>query len=141
MTLDFCIMGRKGHPLINSQSLDELQGAKWFLPAVNAGYYINIEDLIFPGGNANDNVVIYGDSLSVARKLVFEHDFLFAGPKCMLNEVGYQGVLDIIPIREKLPDGQYSLVYHKSQILTPIAAKLIKEILYSYGNFLVSFQQ
>lgn len=134
MTLEFCIMGRKGHPLKGCNSLSELQGAKWFLPAVTAGYYINIEGLIFPRGNIDEATVIYGDSLSIGRKLVLDHDYLFAGPKYMMTESSYQELVEIIPVSEQLPDGHYSLAYRKSHILTPIADMLIKLIRYTYND-------
>lgn len=136
MSFEFCIMGRKGHPLRECQSLGELNGAKWFLPAVTAGYYTNIEGVIFPDGNVDDSMVIYGDSLSIARKLIFDHDYLFAGPKCMINDLGYKDLLDIIPLREKLPDGQYSLAYRKSYMLTPIAERLVEAIRSTYQKLL-----
>ncbi|MEX2954834.1 LysR family transcriptional regulator, partial [Serratia fonticola] len=114
--------------------LSELQGAKWFLPAVTAGYYINIEGLIFPHGNIDEATVIYGDSLSIGRKLVLDHDYLFAGPKYMMTESSYQELVEIIPVSEQLPDGHYSLAYRKSHILTPIADMLIKLIRYTYND-------
>ncbi|OIX91970.1 LysR family transcriptional regulator [Serratia fonticola] len=132
MTLEFSIMGRKGHPLKNSKSLSELKNANWFLPAATFGYYNDIEDIIFPDGKALANSVIYGDSISIARKLIFDHDYLFAGPTNLINEPSCQGLLDIIPISEKLPVSQYSIIYRKNQILTPIAVLLIKLIQSAY---------
>lgn len=133
-THEFSIMGRKGHPLRHCQSLGELQGAKWFLPSVTFGYFSEIEKYIFPDGNLTESAVIYGDSLSIGSKLVFEYDYLFAGPTAMIDESSYRGLLDIIPVREKLPVSQYSLIYRKSQILTPIVEKLIEIIRSTYKN-------
>ncbi|NCG51965.1 LysR substrate-binding domain-containing protein [Serratia fonticola] len=133
MTLEFSVMGRKDHPLKNSQSLNELQSAKWFLPSVNFGYYNDIEDFIFPHGS-DKKEVIYGDSISIARKLIFEHDYLFPGPKRMIDEPSCQGLLDIIPIRERLPDSQYSLIYRKSKILTPIVERFIGDVRVAYKD-------
>lgn len=128
MTLEFSIMGRKNHPLKNSRSLSELQGAKWFLPAVTFGYYNDVESFIFPDGNLSESTVIYGDSISIARKLIFDHDYLFAGPTTMIDEPSCQGLLETIPINEKLPVSQYSLIFRKTHILTPIVERFIEAI-------------
>lgn len=135
MTLKFSIMGRKDHPLKNSQSLVELQAAKWFLPAATFGYFNDIESHIFPDGNNLGGTVIYGDSMSIARNLIFEHDYLFAGPTNMIDEPSCKGLLDIISVSEKLPTSQYSVVHRKSQILTPIVEKIIKAIHLAYRDY------
>lgn len=129
---EFCVIGRKGHPLTNSTSLKDLRGAKWYLPTASAGYYSNMEASIFPYGKEPTCSVIFGDSATIAEQLVLREDYLFVGPRAMLSVPHLQDIVSIIPIKEKLPDGTYSLIYRQQQTLTPLAKHLMDEMRFAY---------
>ncbi|CNL15023.1 transcriptional regulator [Yersinia frederiksenii] len=128
----FAVIARKGHPLANSTSLSELQGAKWYLPTARAGFYNDIESLIFPYGRKPESSVIFGNSATIAEHLILKEGYLFVGPKMMVTIPYLQQLMSIIPIKEKLPDGHYSLIYRRQQSLTPMAKKLMDDIRFAY---------
>lgn len=133
---EFCVMARNGHPLINSGSLSQLQGAKWYLPHGNIGYFNKLEKFLFPQGKSVNDIVIYGDSMSIAEQMVLNEDYLFVGPKALLNVSYLKDVISQISIKEKLPDALYILIYTQQQGLTPLAKQLIEEIKIECVNLL-----
>lgn len=135
---EFHIIARKGHPLANSQSLSQLQGAKWYFPHSNTGYYKNLERMIFPMGRNKGDTVIYGDSMTIGEQLVMHEDYLFIGPKAILNVEQLQDRLSVVPVKEKLPEATYTLIYKQQQGLTPLAAQLMKKIGAASFDFLTS---
>ncbi|WP_245956766.1 LysR substrate-binding domain-containing protein [Edaphovirga cremea] len=128
----FCVIARKEHPLINCTSLSQLRGAKWYLPRASAGYFSDMEKLIFPDGKDPTCSVLFGDSTTVAEQLILNEDYLFVGPQAMLTIPHLKDILRQIPIKEKIPNGSYSLIYRQQQMLTPIAGLLINEIRAAY---------
>ncbi|HEN3604217.1 TPA: LysR family transcriptional regulator [Yersinia enterocolitica] len=133
---EFAVIARKGHPLIKKTSLSELRGAKWYLPTASTGYFSDVERLIFPSGKETRASIIYGDSMSIAEQLILNEDYLFIGPKAMLLVPHLNEITSIIPVREKLPNGNYKLIYRQQQILTPIAKRLIDDVRFAYLEFM-----
>ncbi|VXC60667.1 LysR family transcriptional regulator YbhD [Enterobacterales bacterium 8AC] len=133
---EFCIIARKGHPLHDSSSLSELKGAKWYFPHTRTGYYKYLEEFIFPKGRTRDDVIIYGDSMPIGEQLVLNQDYLFIGPKAVL-EISYaKDLITSLPIKEKLPDALYILLYRQQQGLTPMARLLMNKVNKACFNFL-----
>lgn len=132
----FSVIARKNHPLTNSTSLSELRDAKWYLPTASAGYYNNMESLIFPYGKTENCSVIFGDSATIAEQLILNEDYIFVGPDVMLRIPHLEKIISIIPVKEKLPDGHYSLIYRQQQTLTPVAKRLIDDIRLAYLDFM-----
>ncbi|MBL5825701.1 LysR substrate-binding domain-containing protein [Serratia fonticola] len=136
ISAEFCIIARNGHPLSNCRSLIELKGAKWYFPNTNTGYYNNLEKFIFPKGRDGNEIVIYGDSITIGEQLVLNEDYLFVGPKAILDIPHMKNIISAIPIEEKLPDALYILLYRKQQGLTPLARSLMDEINQACSNLL-----
>ncbi|NRD30259.1 LysR family transcriptional regulator [Shewanella sp. DC2-4] len=134
----FSVVARKGHPLANSTSLAELQTAKWYIPAASHGYYSDLETVIFPNGVKSCGSVIFGDSSTIARKLVLNEDYLFVGPRPMFLAPHHKDLISIIPVKDKLPDGHYSLIFPRNKKLTPAALNLVNEIRFAYFDFIKS---
>ncbi|WP_145552944.1 LysR substrate-binding domain-containing protein [Yersinia bercovieri] len=122
--------------LINSRSLRDLQAAKWYIPTASAGYFSNMETVIFPYGRKPTCSVLFGDLTTIAEQLVLNEDYLFVGPKAMLAIPYLQNIVTSIPIKEKLPDGKYSLIYRQQQVLPPLAKHLIDEIRFAYWELM-----
>ncbi|WP_337262526.1 MULTISPECIES: LysR substrate-binding domain-containing protein [unclassified Serratia (in: enterobacteria)] len=134
MTCPFGVVARKGHPLANCTSLAELRNAKWYLPVADAGYYSHLEALLFPTGKGPENVVFKGDSFAVGERLVLEADYLVIAPLAMLDIDFMSKLFCSIPVKEKFPDGQYSLLYRQDASLTPLAKHLINELRIECGK-------
>jgi LysR family transcriptional regulator of abg operon len=128
INVEFHVIGRNGHPLAHARSLEELNGVKWYFPNTRSGYYKELEDFIFPEGREANNTIIYGDSMSIGEQLVLNEDYLIIGPKAILDISYLEGLISIIPIKEKLPEALYILIYKQQQGLTPIVKQFMNEI-------------
>lgn len=133
---EFCIMARHGHPLANSTSLSQLQGCKWYFPNARTGYYKELEKHVFSNGQQGRGSVIYGDSMMIGEQLVTNEDYLFIGPKAILNVEHIKNIVSIVPVREKLPDAEYTLIYKQQLGLTPLAKQLMDQINVACTEFL-----
>ncbi|MFZ1875285.1 MAG: LysR substrate-binding domain-containing protein [Chania sp.] len=134
MTCPFGVVARKGHPLAHCASLEELRNAKWYLPVADAGYYSHLEAILFPSGKGPENMILKGDSFTVGERLVLEADYLVIAPLAMLDIDYMKDRFCIIPVKEKFPHGQYSLLYRQDASLTPLAKHLISEIRLECGK-------
>ena len=130
MKTEFCVIARQGHPLANSTSLLKLSDAKWYLPMSEAGYYSNLEEKIFPKGRTTSLSILFSDSLTIGEQLIIGSDYLFIGPKNMLEQEHNKKVFCKIPVKEKLPEATFSLITNKNTVLTPAAKQLADEIRY-----------
>lgn len=137
-TAQFCVFARKGHPLGNSTSLKELRGASWHIPIATAGYFSEMETLIFPYGKEAGCSVILGDSTTIAEQLILNEDYLSIGPKTMTMLPYLKDQIQIIPVKEKMPSGSYSLIYRQHQTLSPLAQQLVKDICACYLELMES---
>lgn len=133
---EFCIIARKGHLLANSHSLSQLQGAKWYFPNARTGYYKDLESFIFPNGKGAKDIIIYGDSMSIGEELVLTEDYLFVGPKAMLEISYIKDSIARIPIQEALPDASYMMLYRQQQNVNPLIRKLMDKIHAACGEFI-----
>jgi LysR family tdc operon transcriptional activator/LysR family transcriptional regulator of abg operon len=128
LTCRYGVIARKDHPLGKSTSIVELRNAKWYLPLAVPGYYNYLEAILFPSGQGPKSSILRGDSLAVGERLLLEADYLSIAPLPMFDLEFVKNQFCIIPIKEELPDGHYSLVYRKQGSLTPLAKLLIDEI-------------
>ncbi|MFA3780215.1 LysR substrate-binding domain-containing protein [Yersinia sp. 1652 StPb PI] len=135
-TTEFSVIARKGHPLSNCTSLSELQNAKWYLPTASTGYYSKLEGIISPNKNNKKSSIIFGDSTTIAEQLILNEDYLFIGPKSMFLVPQIKDLICTIPIKEQLPEGVYSLIYSRTQKLTPVAATLMDDLRAAYSQLL-----
>ncbi|WP_337262026.1 MULTISPECIES: LysR substrate-binding domain-containing protein [unclassified Serratia (in: enterobacteria)] len=124
----FGVIARKGHPLAQATSLAALRNAKWYLPVADAGYYNDLESLFFPAEAETENSILKGDSVAVAEHLILEADYLSISPKLIEHTDSMKDLFCFIPLKEKLPDGHYSLLYRQQTTLPPLARLLITEI-------------
>ncbi|WP_238534962.1 hypothetical protein [Shewanella baltica] len=106
--------------------------------AASHGYYSDLETVIFPHGVKSCGSVIFGDSSAVARKLVLNEDYLFVGPRPMFLAPHHKDLISIIPIKDRLPEGHYSLIFPRNKKLTPAALNLVNEIRFAYFDFIKS---
>lgn len=125
---EFCVIARKGHPLANCSSLSDLRDAKWYLPMSEAGYYTDLETQLFPEGRNSGISILFSDSITIGEHLIIDSDYLFIGPEMMLIQPHNEKVFCKVPVKEKLPDGTFSLIYSKKTAMTPVAKLLADEI-------------
>lgn len=134
LTCQYCVIARKEHPLAHATSLVELRNAKWYLPLAVPGYHNFLEAILFPDGQGAECSILRGNSLAVGERLLLEADYLSIAPLPMFDFNFIKKQFCIIPIKQSLPDGHYSLIYRKQGALTPLARLLIDEIRIECGK-------
>ena len=134
MTSEFCVVASKDHPLAMCTSLAELREAKWYLPKASAGYYNEMNKFIFPSGRGQSSSLMISDSTVLGEQLILNEGYLTIAPKKLLNVPYLRERLCSIPVKESLPLGHYSFIQSQSVPLTPMAQRLVDEILLNFGD-------
>jgi LysR family tdc operon transcriptional activator len=129
-TAPFSIVARKGHPLIQSTSLDDLKHAKWLLPETNMGYYNNISKVIPFDFSSNECAPVFSDSSVCIINMVANDDYLTILSKARIAQPKFSEQLSPINIVELLPDASYGLIRLRKHPLNLSACTLIKTIKY-----------
>ncbi|MEM5421188.1 LysR substrate-binding domain-containing protein [Paraburkholderia ferrariae] len=130
------IVCRRGHPLENATSLQELSQAEW----VNTGRYgrpgspVNrLHDLFADAGCEPPNVVLTIESLFDTLSMVVNSDLLFLAPSFVLQTTSYDGTLSAIPIDSPIPGSDLCLLQRADAPLPP-AAKELASMAVSYAR-------
>ncbi|CFR07165.1 LysR-family transcriptional regulatory protein [Yersinia frederiksenii] len=134
MTSEFCVVAAKDHPLAMCTSLAELKEAKWYLPKASAGYYSDMNKLVFPNGRGQSSSLMIGDSTILGERLILNEGYLTIAPKELLNVPYLKDRLCSIPIKESFPQGHYSFIHNQHVSLTPMAQRLVNEIFLAFGE-------
>ncbi|MDS1140445.1 LysR substrate-binding domain-containing protein [Pusillimonas sp. SM2304] len=131
-----CILCRRGHPLAQATSLEELVGAEWIntkplgqphTPSNRLGDWFSQHKLPEPV------LAVTVDSLLDTLKLVAESDYLFLGPAFVVQDGGFEKSLAAIPIQEKIPAADICLVQRRAVPLAPAAR--------TFASMLISFNR
>lgn len=134
-TAPFSIVARKGHPLIQSTSLDDLKYAKWLLPETNMGYYNNINKVIPFDFSSNECAPVFSDSSVCIINMVANDDYLTILSKARIAQPKFSEQLSSINIVEVLPDANYGLIRLRKHPLNLSACTLIKIIKYYCSEY------
>ncbi|VXC60707.1 LysR family transcriptional regulator [Enterobacterales bacterium 8AC] len=127
-TSPFAVVARRGHPLATSTSLNQLKEAKWYLPTDKIGHLGELNRLLFPEDEGNNQMIIRGDTAAITLQMVMNADFLTLLPKEILQVPYLNQQLCIVPIEEQLPDAHYSFIYSKRLPLTMHARAMIDKL-------------
>ncbi|WP_411706159.1 LysR substrate-binding domain-containing protein [Edaphovirga cremea] len=117
----FKVYARKGHPLARCTSLAQLQDADWYLPVTAMRQCNPLESLLF---NSPDKAVMRG-TVNAVLQMVLHADYLTVVPKAMVRAHFLAQNLGIIPVKERLPDVEYCLVYSSERPITQAARSLM----------------
>ncbi|EEM2539469.1 LysR family transcriptional regulator [Salmonella enterica subsp. enterica serovar Morehead] len=121
----FCIVGRKKHPLINCNSVQELAKARWLLPETDMGYYHYIQQFIPLNHHENPSTPVLTDSTVCIMEMVMNSDYLTILAQARLNEIRFRDVLSALPISQSLlPMSHYGLIYPRKRPLTRAALSM-----------------
>ncbi|WP_051506669.1 LysR substrate-binding domain-containing protein [Chania multitudinisentens] len=134
-TAPFGILAHREHPLAQSHSLQQLQGAKWYLPTSQLGYYNQLDTFLFPEGKQSPQMVIRGGTAIMAIQMVLNAGFLTVAAKETLRVPYLNQLLCTIPISEPLPDASYSFIYSRRLPLTQVARKMMDKLLWECKNY------
>jgi DNA-binding transcriptional LysR family regulator len=133
---DPCILCRKGHPSERAESVFALGTALWVntRPLGVAGTPSNrVADWFAMHGLGLPQVVATLDSLFETLHLVSQTDYLFLGPRAVLQIAGFNNALAALPVREAIPGADICLIQPKHAPLSP-AARELAAMLASYAH-------
>jgi len=120
----FCIIARRGHPLAQATSLDELHGAKWLLPETDMGYYQQLQTVLGSFYQQLTNKPIRTDSAVCGLNMVLEADYLTIVARAMNTPFHLQQKLVTLPI-DSLPQAQYCVLHSQKSPLTITARRFL----------------
>lgn len=120
----FCIIARRGHPLAQATSLDELREAKWLLPETNMGYYQQLQSVLSTFYQQLTTTPIRSDSVVCGLNMVLEANYLTIVARAMRAPPYLQQQLVVLPI-DSLPQAQYCVLYSQKSPLTITARRFL----------------
>lgn len=135
---DPCVLCRKGHPLARAESVAALSGAVWVntRPLGAAGTPSNrLADWFVMNGLGAPQLIATLDSIFDTLLLVSQTDYLFLGPRVVLQLGGFKSLLLAVPVREPIPSADVCLIQPKQASLSP-AARQLAAMLASYSLML-----
>ncbi|NDJ57130.1 LysR family transcriptional regulator [Enterobacteriaceae bacterium 4M9] len=126
MTASFSILCRRGHPLEQAQTLEQLGKAKWLLPESTMGYYRRLM-VDFQAIYTRLPNLIRTDSLICALNMMLHADYLTVVASGTCDSAILSDRFTVIPINN-VPSASYYIVWSEKMLLTA-PAKLFIELL------------
>lgn len=125
MDRDYCVVVRKGHPLAQATSLEELRHCSWTMPSPNSSYYRLLQDL-FADSGPPPAITITCETFMACASLLAQSDFVSILSQDFFTDalVGHQ--LIALKLREKMPVATFCLIRRKDTALTPMGAQLAR---------------
>lgn len=118
------IMARKGHPLARAQNLADLVDAEWLIAGLRDRVEEEFEEVFSAYGLASPAVRTRAESMLVLIALLGTTDALVFLPKVWASSPLFAGVLQAIPITEKIAGPEIVLMHSQRFPLTPAAESL-----------------
>jgi LysR family tdc operon transcriptional activator len=120
----FCIIARRGHPLAEATSLDQLHEAKWLLPETDMGYYQQLQSVLRDFYQQLAHRPVRSDSAICVLNMVLEADYLTIVARAMNTPFHLQHKLVTLPI-DSLPLAQYCVLHSQKTPLTVTARRFL----------------
>lgn len=118
------VMARRGHPLVHARSLAELVEAEWLVAGIRDRVEEEFEEVFSVYGLPSPAVRSRADSIFVLLGLLATTDALVLLPRVWAASPLFKGVLESIPIRERLPAPDIVQLHAARFPLTPAAEHL-----------------
>ncbi|MBN9369897.1 MULTISPECIES: LysR family transcriptional regulator [unclassified Hydrogenophaga] len=115
------VVCRKGHPLARVRSLKALAGAEWASTTIDHNAEQDLARLFASHGRAAPRVMLSAHSALSVQVALVRTDLLAMLPRQWLDFVMTRDLLDVIPVRERLPAPAIVLVRRPDLPLSPPA--------------------
>lgn len=135
---DPCILCRRGHALEQADTVGALTGASWVntRPIGVSGTPSNrLADWFAMHALPPPQIVASLESLYDTLCLVAQSDYLFLGPRVVLQTGAMAQLLSAVPVREAIPGADLCVIQPKHAALSP-AARELAAMLSSYAHML-----
>ena len=116
---------RKGHPLRNERSLSKLQDAEWL--AFGAQWLAEAVDRVFSAAALRaPRSMTHCETFNSVFALLASTDMIAALPSRLLMSPFGRGVLQQVPVAERMPSNTQGIVTRADSPLTPAASEMAK---------------
>ncbi|MFJ4192592.1 LysR substrate-binding domain-containing protein [Pseudomonas sp. NPDC089534] len=123
---DFVVMARAGHPLANARHLRELTDAQWLSTVPSGGFQHSVMETMFGhAGLPLPRRIVHCSSFAIALGLVTGTDSLVLFSRLLADSIASFG-LQRIPLEQKLPALEMSIILRKGTLLTPVAQRFME---------------
>lgn len=129
-----CVIGRRSHPLLHAEGLDELVDASWLTTGAVGPQDDEFRDIFVQHGLAPPISLVRCESLIALIALLAETDALAFLPRQWAYSTVTRPILAEIPIREKIHGPSTCLMRPSGLPLTPAAEALADAIRFSAAN-------
>lgn len=102
--LPLTVAGRRGHPLRHARSLAELSGAPWLLLSAGGWTESLLEASFKAAGLEQPLSLVQCESYATTLSMLAETDTLALMPRAHLLAAGLRGVVEAIPVADRLPE-------------------------------------
>lgn len=118
---------RKGHPLRNERSLSQLQDVEWL--AFGANWVAAAVDRVFSAtGVRAPRSITHCETFNSVFALLVSTDMIAALPRRLLMSPFARGVLQQVPVAERMPSNTQGIVTRADSPLTPAASEMAKVV-------------
>lgn len=121
---DRVVTGRKGHPRRNARRLDELIHEEWLLTGAREPLAEEFASAFAACGLAPPDAMVQAESMIGVAALLSMTDALALLPRQWVDAPLFSGMVEIIPIRERIRSADIVLITRAGLPLTPAAAYL-----------------
>ena len=115
------IIARKGHPLRTARSLKQLLACDWILTGLRERVEQEFEEIFSAGGLAAPESYMRVESTMGLLTILANTDALALLPRQWTDSPMFKGVLEVVPVREKLLAPDIVLITRSGVPLTPVA--------------------
>jgi LysR family transcriptional regulator, regulator of abg operon len=115
------VVCRKGHPLARVRSLKALAGAEWVTTTIDHNAEEDLARLFASHGHAAPRVMLSAHSALTVQVTLVQTDMLAMLPRQWMDFAMTRDLLNVIPVRERLPAPAIVLVHRPDLPLSPPA--------------------
>ncbi|TDV39446.1 LysR family transcriptional regulator [Paraburkholderia caballeronis] len=122
---ELIVSARRGHPLADAQSIEDLQDADWMLNTTPESIGRVLQDYFLERGFGAPRVVVECSSFSASFALSYGSDLLSCCPKSFLESDWFRERVVAVPVREPLPRVAVGIISRRDALNTAACDYLI----------------
>jgi len=123
MDKEYRVVARRGHPMQNARSMQELRHCDWTMPTPRGSYYKLLSE-VFNEMDAEPNISVICETFMSCTSLIAKTDFLSVLSVDVINDPVIGQSLVALDLDLPLPKATFYLIQRRDTTLTPMAAHL-----------------
>jgi len=123
MDKEYRVVARRGHPMQNARSMQELRHCDWTMPTPRGSYYKLLSE-VFNKMDAEPNISVICETFMSCTSLIAKTDFLSVLSVDVIYDPVIGQSLVALDLDLPLPKATFYLIQRRDTTLTPMAAHL-----------------